>query len=122
MIKVAIIILHNKENKVLFMERDDDAPTYPSKWGVFGGAIENEETPVEAVKRECMEELSYELKNPRLVYEGKFCEAYGYVFSEAFDSSKDLILGEGKSMGWFTLDEIKKKNTIPFSFEIFFKN
>jgi 8-oxo-dGTP pyrophosphatase MutT (NUDIX family) len=120
MIKVVGIILYNKETKILFQERGDEAPTYPSKWGMFGGAIEKGETPLEAIKRECMEELDYELNEPPLIYQGKYCMGYAYIFAQKFDNTKKLILGEGKSMKWFSLEELKNVETVPFDFKILF--
>ena len=42
---------------VLLSKRTLDAPTHPGFWGLFGGKIEGDELPAEAVKREVQEEL-----------------------------------------------------------------
>jgi 8-oxo-dGTP pyrophosphatase MutT (NUDIX family) len=41
---------------VLLCKRTQDAPIHPGYWGLFGGQVENE-TPIEAVRREVREEL-----------------------------------------------------------------
>lgn len=41
---------------VLLCKRTQNAPIHPGHWGLFGGKVENE-TPIEAVKREVKEEL-----------------------------------------------------------------
>ena len=105
------IILYDKDKKVLLQHRDDDAPKYPGKWGLFGGAIEKNENPLEAIKRECGEELEYSLKNPQLIIINK---EYGdtHVFVEKYDESKKLVLKEGQDMGWFDLNEMDDLNII----------
>lgn len=102
--KIAIIILYNDRGEVLLQHRTKDAPVLPDYWAFFGGGIENDETPEEAVRRECFEELSYQLSHPKLigfdqvVHEGQ--SFLLHVFIERYDGSR-LILGEGQAMGWF---------------------
>ena len=74
------IILFDENKKILLQLRTKDAPFSPSKWGYFGGGIEEGETPLEAVKRECYEELEYQLKNPLLVLEMKRTHIMIYFF------------------------------------------
>jgi 8-oxo-dGTP diphosphatase len=53
------VLLLTPANEVIAMHRDD-IPTIrdPGKYGVFGGAAENDETPVEAALREIEEETN----------------------------------------------------------------
>ena len=92
---VALILLYDKDKKLLLQHRDDDSPMLPGYWALFGGGIEKEETPEEAVRRETMEELNYSLKNPKLVIKQNFqIEDYNgvqYVYMEEYDSSQKLI-------------------------------
>ena len=61
-----VIMLFNKEcNKVLLVKRNKKP--YKNCWNGIGGKIEENETPIEAAKRECMEETNISLKNPRLL-------------------------------------------------------
>lgn len=39
----------------------------PNTWGVWGGAIDGKETPIEAVKREAKEESGYEADNSQII-------------------------------------------------------
>ncbi len=106
------IILYNKDKKVLLQHRSDDAPTSPGKWCLFGGGIEKGENPLEAIKREGMEELEYPLKNPKFMVISK--EKGGtYIFVEEYDKSKKIVLKEGQGMGWFDLNEIKDLDLVP---------
>ena len=113
--RASSIILYNKDKKILLQHRSDDAPHAPGKWGFFGGGIEENETPLEAVKRGCFEELNYKLKNPKLILEKKIYLLFKqYIFIEEYDESKKLILNEGKEMRWFDFKEIGNFDIIPF--------
>lgn len=61
------IIFEDEENKVLFQLRDNkkDIP-YPNRWSLFGGGIEQGETPEEAILREVDEELNLKLDKKKL--------------------------------------------------------
>jgi len=109
---VALIILYDTEKKLLLQHRDEGIKILPGYWALFGGEIEAGETPEEAVKRECYEELGFILKTPKLVMEQKY-NSHGFegtknVFiEECLDKSK-LALHEGQSMDWFNIEETKK--------------
>ena len=107
--KVTSILLYNSEGRFLLQHRDKGIKNNADKWSFFGGGVEEGESYLECVKREAMEELSYELKNPKLVYEsdeGWF--GSWRIFVEEYDGKQELILGEGQDWGWFTLEETKK--------------
>lgn len=61
-----VIMLFNKEcNKILLVKRNKKP--YKNCWNGIGGKIEEDETPLDAAKRECMEETNILLSNPRLL-------------------------------------------------------
>ena len=45
------VILYTAD-KVLLHKRDEHPPQFPNYWGVFGGQMESQETPVVAAARE----------------------------------------------------------------------
>lgn len=105
---VAVIILYRTDGRILLQHRTKDAPTFPDYWAFFGGGIEAGESAEEAVKRESIEELGYELAGPRLftahgfVHQGN--EHTMHVFVEEYGGAT-LTLGEGQGMGWYTPGE-----------------
>ena len=106
----ACAIILYKENKVLLQLRDNNAPTAKNKWSFFGGGIETNESPKEAVFRETKEELDYNLKNPMLVMvrdlQGHPNFNKEFIFLEEYDGSK-LTLGEGADLKFYSKDQIK---------------
>ena len=107
--QVAVILLYDAEGRMLLQHRTDDAPTFPRYWALFGGGIEPGETPDQAVRRECLEELAYKLTAPRLLavnplrYDGADYKIHAFV--ERYNGAP-LTLGEGQGMGWFNHHEM----------------
>jgi 8-oxo-dGTP diphosphatase len=107
---VAVLILYDKESKILLQHRTKDAPTYPDYWAFFGGGIEAGESAEQSVRRESFEELGYELTAPRLFVAQRFAhrgsEHTKHVFVEQY-SRATLILGVGQAMGRFLAAETR---------------
>ena len=120
--KIAAVALYNDNKEILLQLRAKDDSRYPSLWGLFGGHIDENENPKEAVLRETKEELDYELKDPRFIDCFDINDRYGgeivYVFSERYDPSKPLSQHEGADMRWFSLEEIKKLRATPRIYEV----
>lgn len=106
----AHILLYDSERRFLLQHRTYDAKFLPNYWAFFGGGIENNETPEDAVIRETFEELGYRIKNLDFLLEQNF-EIEGmricrYIYADAFyDNKSELILNEGQGWGWFNLSE-----------------
>lgn len=104
----SVLILYDSKNRILLQHRTKDAPMYPDYWGFFGGRIEEGESAEQAVRREAIEELGYQLTNPRpvmarrFVYHGNIYVMH--IFIERYDG-RSLTLSEGQSMGWFRASE-----------------
>jgi 8-oxo-dGTP diphosphatase len=107
---VSVLILYDNDSKILLQHRTKDAPTFPDYWAFFGGGVEEGESAEQAVKREILEELGYELTAPHFfaaqtfVYKGS--EYTKHVFVERYNG-KALTLGEGQAMGWFLAAETR---------------
>ncbi len=119
---VAVIILYNKEKRILLQHRSENAKRLPNHWAFFGGGIEAGETPEQAVKRETKEELEYSLQNPRLVltqeFQGSDTHGAKYVFVEEYNPKKRLVLREGKALGWKTVAETKELKIVDHDREV----
>lgn len=74
--KVAIILFYNKNREVLIQIREGSLIKYGEGYGYFGGKIEEDETPEQALKREMREELNINIK------EFKFFKRYVQEFKE----------------------------------------
>lgn len=104
-----IIIL--SPDKILLFHRDN-IPTIrsPDCWQLVGGGIEECETPEQGLVREVKEEVSYDLKEFKLITKTKGSQGedvWVYVAFVDKDEECKFILGpgEGRGIGWFTIDE-----------------
>lgn len=60
------VLIELESGKLLFQHRDDSLKIYfPSFYGLFGGAIEKNETPLHCIVREVKEELSIDIASNR---------------------------------------------------------
>ncbi len=119
----ALIVIDG--NRYLMQLRDKMRGIYyPGHWGLFGGAVDPGETPLETLHREMMEELQLTVKNP--VYFTCFDFDFSFtgqskhfrLFYEISIKSEDLpnlVLGEGLLMQSFTLQEIlAEPHVVPY--------
>jgi 8-oxo-dGTP pyrophosphatase MutT (NUDIX family) len=79
----------------------------PHTWGVWGGAIDDDESPLQAVKREVQEETGYKGNYqiiPSFVYKKGDFQYHNFVIvvEKEFDPKLDW---ETEKFGWFALDE-----------------
>ena len=111
------LLLYNDRGGVLLQHRTADAPRYPNLWGFFGGGIEENESPREALIREAREELEYIPENPEYFSETNITTDASkgtiYLFIEEIDVSQTLIQHEGQGMGWFNPLNLEALPIIP---------
>ncbi|WP_088243396.1 NUDIX hydrolase [Calothrix rhizosoleniae] len=111
-VPVAIAILH-QDDKFLMQLRDNiPGILYPGYWGLFGGHIEAGETPHEAVKREILEEITYNLP-PTFSEFGIYADekVVRHVFHAPLSVQLDqLVLQEGWDMGLLTPEDVHRGN------------
>ena len=98
-------------DKILLFHRDI-IPTIrsPDCWQLVGGGIEEGETPEQGLIREVKEEVSYDLKDFKLLVKTKGStgeDVWVYVAFVGKDEESKFVLGpgEGQEIGWFTIDE-----------------
>ena len=64
-----IFFYSNSTNRFLFLLRNDKDATF---WGIPGGKLEKDETIIQGLERECIEETQYFPTNPKLIPIQKF--------------------------------------------------
>ena len=105
------IILLNRNNEVLLLLRDDkvDIP-FPNMWDIPGGKVEDNETPIEAIRREMMEEMSIkdlgEIQLFKIITSENITD---YIFWKRLDlNTSEIDLQEGQRVEYFNLERIRK--------------
>jgi 8-oxo-dGTP pyrophosphatase MutT (NUDIX family) len=99
-----------KEYRFFLQKRTADAPTNPGMFGMFGGGVEEGETPEEAFFREVEEELVY--KPQKSSYFSRYENAHRifHVFIEEvesdFESKVDVL--EGDYGRFLSISEVSK--------------
>jgi len=109
--RVSAFILRDDEGRVLLQHRDDTM-VFPDYWVLFGGGIEGDETPEEAVRREAKEELGIELGDIRLFGRYEFMEPRGFMEEFIYISDVKIPVDslrkqqkEGDDLGYFSYEE-----------------
>ena len=106
---IVYILLYDEDKRILIQHRSSDAPTSPNKWGFFGGAIEKNEAPYEAVNREAFEELGIKLSQPKLILKENFVNngknKTGFYFIDKIKDKSKIIMKEGQGMKWILPSE-----------------
>jgi 8-oxo-dGTP diphosphatase len=112
MFYVATGLLFDRDGRLLIYLRDDNpAISFPNHWDLFGGIIDEGETPSEALVREVREELNIELKHFTFYreYESQIIESEPnkkFVFYAKIDSTpEELHLSVGQRMTSIALEE-----------------
>ena len=121
---VAIVVFYDAEGNVLLQDMKSISKA-GEKWGLFGGGIENGETPVEGLKRELSEEVSgfpdglnfKKLAEMRTVYYNElkkngYRDLYKHIFSCKIPIGTVINVIEGDGAKWFSYDEAKKQKMI----------
>ena len=60
------VVIVNKNNEVLLQKRSKSKKSNPGKWGICGGKINIEETQLDAIIRETLEEIGIILEKDKL--------------------------------------------------------
>ena len=107
---VAVLVLYNNKKEILLQHRSKDALRLPDHWAFFGVGIEGEETPEQALAREIIEELEYNVVTPKLIFTQKFNYKDDvntkYVFVEKYNEKQKLVQHEGQEMGWWKFENL----------------
>jgi 8-oxo-dGTP pyrophosphatase MutT (NUDIX family) len=96
-----IFFYSSSTHRFLYLLRTDSKN--PGNWGIPGGKIENDETLLEGVERECREEIGYWPINPKLIPIQKFVNntfTYHTFFCEVADEFIPVLNEEHCGYAW----------------------
>lgn len=123
-ISILIPYLDDGDIRVFLQRRSKTAKRLPNFFGFFGGGIENDESPEQALRREIQEELSVDTAEA-----GFFCryEFYGsvknvYVMRVENDFENEITLGEGQYGKYFTESEAAREEKLIDEDKLVLKN
>lgn len=123
MFEVAKALIYREDQKILLQLRDNSSLiSYPETWNFFGGEVEKNESPKEALFRELNEELEWSPQSAEflLKWSNPKDGSLMHIFTVFCDvPSNHLIQHEGQTMDWYFVNELDQlfsggfKNLIP---------
>jgi len=125
--EVSLLLFYNEKNEILMQDRRGHSKS-GEEWGFFGGAIEEGETPEQALIREIKEEMNLDLTDKfnqiGIIENTYFNKLQGhnanikrYVFIAKYENEKYEI-AEGRGAKWFSLEEAAETRLVPGDIEV----
>lgn len=123
-----LVLFELPDNRIVLQRRTQDAPYGAGKLGIFGGWLEENETPLEGLKREIVEETSLDLS----LLDIKFLTDLSMPASSDFPQNRHFYLYstkitdmrfevyEGDGAEAFSLEEIHQRQDLTGSAEFVF--
>ena len=97
---VGLFFYSKSTNRYLYLLRND---VKSQTWSIPGGKVENKETLFEALQRECMEEISYDITNHKLIPIQQFVNynfTYHTFFCEVKNEFMPILNNEHYGYAW----------------------
>jgi glycerophosphoryl diester phosphodiesterase len=115
----AMLLIVTKDGRLLLHHRDNRPEVvHPGCWAGFGGAVEDDETIEEALRREVQEEIGIEFRAPILLTETVDVEGDGRLVSLFYVVADvdpgQIHLHEGAGLGVHALSDLNKIPLTPF--------
>ena len=109
-IRSVVLAILYREGQFLLQLRDDlPNIVYPGQWTLFGGHLEEGETPTAGLQRELQEEIGYFVPEPLLfgIYSGDRAIRHIYHAPLTVPLS-EVVVGEGWDFAVVSVDAIRK--------------
>ena len=127
--KFTIVLFRLPNGQVVLQRRTDDAPYAPGKLGLFGGWVEEGESPDECLVREISEETNLDPDALRIAPIKDFIMPAGEDFKadrhfflySAQIPDMDFAVYEGQGAEAFNLDELKSRTDLTGNAEFTFR-
>lgn len=98
-----------KDGKVLLAHRHPERQWYPDCWDLVGGHIEAGESPEDAVRRECREEIAIEIvtiRPLRIELADPNLEPHAFLVTDWLGTPVNAAPEEHDALDWFSLSEL----------------
>ncbi len=106
---VSMAILYQNQNFLMQLRDDYEHIICPGQWGLFGGHLEQEETPQSGLVREVIEEINYFINKPTFFKSYNDDKAQRYIYFAALDQSlSKLELNEGQDLDLVSIQSIRE--------------
>ena len=113
-----LLIVTGDRRLLLHLRADKPEIAHPGCWAGFGGGVKEGESVEDALRREVMEEIGIEVKNPMHLVDVIDDEGDGRVVSLFFVvggiEASDIELHEGAGIGVHRIDELDQLAMPPF--------
>ena len=106
---VSIFLKSDNDSYLLQLRDDTPSIVFPGCWGLFGGTLEEDESPHDAIVRELQEEIDY---IPDEIFEFRKYQQQDRLINIYYGKVTlpitELKLNEGMDLDFFTVKEILK--------------
>jgi 8-oxo-dGTP pyrophosphatase MutT (NUDIX family) len=98
-----------RDGRILLAHRHPERKWYPDCWDLIGGHVEPDESPEEAVRRECREEAAVEVSDERRVdldIADPDLVPHAFLITTWVGEPVNAAPEEHDALAWFRVDEL----------------